>query len=147
MVCFVFSVSDKALIATLISPAFYQPPSNEPMGRIERFGHIVLLHFLPLIVHVPCGILCHWFAKDSIGFGPLDSNTLIYGLIGSFVGGPVVYAILAIPYYGVSKSARPKFAKIFQHCYRFCEKILERSSVVEDLLYFVNFMLLNILFF
>ena len=99
------------------------------MGRIERFGHIVLLHFLPLIVHVPCGILCHWFAKDSIGFGPLDSNTLIYGLIGSFVGGPVVYAILAIPYYGVSKSARPKFAKIFQHCYRFCEKFLERSSV------------------
>ena len=107
MVCFDFSVSDKALIATLISPAFYQPPSNEqatgkPMGRIERFGHIVLLHFLPLIVHVPFGILCHWFAKGSIWFGPLDSNNLLHGLIGSFIGGPLVYAILAIPYYGVS---------------------------------------------
>ena len=73
------------------------------MGKIERFGHIVFLHLLPLIVYVPCGIICHWFAKDSIGFGPFDSNdyTPLFGLIGSYLGGPLVYAILTIIYYWV----------------------------------------------
>ena len=74
------------------------------MGKIERFGHIVLLHLLPLIVYIPFGIICHWFAKGSIGFGPFDSNdyTTLYGLFGSYFGAPLVYAILAIIYYGVS---------------------------------------------
>ena len=106
------SVLDQSNLTTLITPAFYQPPPNAqargiPMTRFGRFGHICLLHLMPLLVYVPAGLVCHWFAFESVGFGPqnfgpFDSAKILYALIGSYLGGPLVYALIGLIYYGVS---------------------------------------------
>ena len=106
-------VFDLTNLATLFTTAFYQPPGGFPATRFRRIGHLLALYYLPLLVYVPAGILCHWIGHERFGFGSFEfKDSKIEGfypffILGvSFLVGPIPYFLFSMIYYAVSLLSR-----------------------------------------
>ena len=94
---------DLTNVATLFTTAFYQPPAGFQVTRFRRLGHLLTLYFLPLLVYIPVGILCHCFANNGVvGFGPFEEYLPLIALAVSFLVAPLPYIIFSMIYYAVS---------------------------------------------
>ena len=99
------SVYDLTNLATLFTTAFYQPPGGFPVTRFRRIGHLLALYYLPLLIYVPVGILCH----EKIEFGPFEDFYYLIVLGVSFLVGPIPYFLFSTIYYAVSLLLRNVF--------------------------------------
>ena len=99
---------DLTNVATLFTTAFYQPPGGYQVTRFRRLGHLLTLYFLPLLVYIPVGILCHWIGSRTlvgygvVGFGPFEESLPLIALAVSFLVAPLPYIIFSMIYYAVS---------------------------------------------
>ena len=94
-------------MATLFTTAFYQPPGDFQVTRFRRIGHLLALYYLPLLIYVPVGILCH----EKIEFGPFEDFYYLIVLGVSFLVGPIPYFLFSTIYYAVSLLLRNVFFK------------------------------------
>ena len=144
---------DLSNIATLITTAFYQPPKNanhDHMTRIGRFGHLMILYYLPLVIYVPTGLICAWYANESkwVHFKTYEDTAHLVMQIWatSFCFAPFLYTLLSLIYYGVSVFSHysksqffvqkfnfdktPTFSRVF--CQKFFDNFSREIKVVNS---------------
>ena len=104
-----FLAFDVSNLATIITPALYQPP-NHPNSRAKisnkygRLAHIVYLYLLPFFMYAHLGYYLHQIAFKDVSIIANDKVILDHAdvmIFDIYFGALVVYLLLALVYYRV----------------------------------------------
>ena len=78
--------------------------------KLGRIAHTIMLYFLPTLVYVPAGLICHLylFRDNAITFDTSTGHLVQVAIFsGVYCGAPMVYFVIAGIYYKVNSKLHP----------------------------------------